>query len=80
MTPSIGDPFEQLAGLHVQCRAEPVERVRRKAAELQLGVGQAVRRRHRKARLTCEAVRRPTLPFEDCGEMKAEQRHLRPDR
>jgi hypothetical protein len=66
-------PLEELAGLHVKCGAQPVERVGCEAAELYAGVGQPVRGRHCKPRLPGEPVWGPTLPFENRSKMKADQ-------
>jgi hypothetical protein len=71
-SPLLRHPLEQVTRLNVKRRAQPIERIDRETAELQLGVGEAVRGRHRESRFPGETVRGPPLSCEDRGEIEAD--------
>jgi hypothetical protein len=68
---SLGNPFQQIARLDLERRAETVECIRREPAELHIGVGEPVRGGDRESRFLRQSVGSPSALLEDGGELKA---------
>jgi hypothetical protein len=75
--PVVRYPLEQFSRLNVECGAQPVERIGRKAPEGHVRVGQSVSGGNGESRFLRETIRCPTLPLQNGGEMKANHRRER---